>query len=116
MWRGMPYQAQPSHLPLTHPLDMHLATEHRAVERSEFDRAMDEKIRQQEVRAGCSSGVMSCKEASTVLLLLYWPGIEHKAGAYVQQAMQPSTATKSRTRSLAPVNVLQTIAGFERRE
>ncbi len=49
MWRGAPYQPLPNDAPLTAPLDPHLATEQRAAERSEFDKAVAEKIRQQEV-------------------------------------------------------------------
>ena len=57
MWRGVPYQLHPSDAPLTLPVDMHLATEHRAVDRSEFDRAVEDKARALEVRCPRNIGV-----------------------------------------------------------
>jgi hypothetical protein len=39
-----------SNAPLTVPVDPDLATEHRAVDRHEFDEHVNEKMREQEVR------------------------------------------------------------------
>lgn len=44
-----PYQVHESEAPLTVPVDPHLATEDRAVERHEFDAHVTERMRQEEV-------------------------------------------------------------------
>jgi hypothetical protein len=47
---GGPFVVHESDAPLTVPVDPDLATEHRAVDRHEFDEHVSEKMRNEEVR------------------------------------------------------------------
>lgn len=49
MWRGIPYRIHESNLPLTVPEGVQLATSSRAVEREQFDKAVEDKLREAEV-------------------------------------------------------------------
>jgi hypothetical protein len=49
---GGPFVVHESDAPLTVPVDPDLATEHRAVDRQEFDEHVNEKMREQEVSVG----------------------------------------------------------------
>lgn len=49
MWQGVPYLPHPQDLPLTVPQEPRLHTVARAVQRGEFDLAMDDKARAQDV-------------------------------------------------------------------
>jgi hypothetical protein len=53
MWAGKPFAVHESDAPLTVPDDVVLATEERAEDRGEFDRAVADKMRAEEVGGDC---------------------------------------------------------------
>ena len=52
MWKGAPFRVHDSGAVLTVPEEVHLATSARAVEREVFNRTVEEKWKETEVRVG----------------------------------------------------------------
>lgn len=69
MWAGKPFTVHESDAPLTVPDDVHLATEDRAEDREEFDKAVAEKIKAQEVGGAVADVDSTIAVASHRLLL-----------------------------------------------